>query len=76
MKEMYEIRIKGQLDKSWAHTFDGLTMSLEPGGETLLQGVTADQAALQGLLDRIYSYGLTLLLVRRVECDPQDSAEV
>ncbi len=71
MKEMYEIRIKGHLDKSWAHTFEGMTITLQPGGETLLQGEIVDQAALQGLLERIYNYGLTLLLVRRVECQKE-----
>ncbi len=75
MKEIYEIRIKGHLDNSWAHTFEGMTMILLPGGETLLRGEVADQAALQGLLERIYNYGLTLLLVRKVEYDPQDISQ-
>ncbi len=72
---MYEIRIKGHLDASWAHTFEGMKITLQPGGETLLQGEIADQAALQGLLERIYSYGLTLLLVRRVEYDRNDTEQ-
>ncbi len=73
MKEMYEIRIKGHLDTRWSHTFEGMTVTLQPGGETLLRGEIADQAALHGLLERIYNYGLTLVLVQKAESDAEIS---
>jgi hypothetical protein len=48
----YKIRIKGQLDSQWADWFDGLTITLEDNGDTLLSGPIIDQAALHGLLKK------------------------
>jgi hypothetical protein len=48
----YEIRIKGHLDAQWMTWFDGLTITLEENGETLLSGPVADQAALHGLAQK------------------------
>ncbi len=75
MKQVYEIRIKGHLDATWSQTFEGMTLTLQPGGETLLRGEIVDQAALQGLLERIYNYGLTLVLVRRAESDSNEISQ-
>ncbi len=47
---LYEIRLKGQLDDRWANRFEGLTITLEDNGDTLLTGPVVDQAALHGLL--------------------------
>jgi hypothetical protein len=47
---LYEIRLKGHLESRWADRFDGLTITLEENGDTLLSGPVADQAALHGLL--------------------------
>ena len=33
---LYEIRLKGHLDDRWADRFDGLTITLEENGDTLL----------------------------------------
>src|SRR3954454_4764524 len=46
----YEIRLQGRLDARWAAWFDGLSLTTESGGTTLLRGPVADQAALHGLL--------------------------
>ena len=35
---LYEIRIKGHLDKQWADWFNGLTITREENGDTLLTG--------------------------------------
>ena len=51
-----EIRIKGHLDDKWADWFDGLTITLEDNGHTLLTGPVVDQAALHGLLSRDSSF--------------------
>lgn len=68
-QERYEIRIKGHLGASWSDWFDGLTLTNLDGGEALLSGPLPDQAALHGVLARMYTLNLTLLEVRRVAPD-------
>ena len=63
----YQIRVPGELDLSWSDWIGGMTIAVENQGEgppvTVLTGLVTDQAALQGLLRRIYSLGLPLLSV-------------
>jgi hypothetical protein len=66
----YEIRLVGHLDARWAAWFDGLTVSHEGDGTTLISGPIADQAALHGLLQRVRDLGLPLVSVTRDETDP------
>jgi hypothetical protein len=65
----YEIRLDGHLDAHWTAWFDGLNVSQEAGGTTVISGPIADQAALHGVLQRIRDLGLPLLAVVRVEPD-------
>jgi hypothetical protein len=65
-QELYEIHIKGHLSANWSDWFDGLTVTNLDQGESLIAGPVPDQAALHGLLARVYSLNLTLLGVRRV----------
>jgi hypothetical protein len=65
----YQIRLKGHLGQQWAASFEGLTLTLEENGDTLLTGPLADQAALYSLLRRVRDLGLPLLAVTRVEPD-------
>jgi hypothetical protein len=58
--ELYEIRIKGHLDKRWADWFSGLTITTQDLGETLLTGPVVDQAALHGVLRKVRDLGLPL----------------
>jgi uncharacterized protein YbjT (DUF2867 family) len=67
---LYEIRIKGHLHQRWANWFEGLTITLEEDGDTLLTGPVADQAALHGLLRKTRDLGLLLISVNRVEPGP------
>jgi hypothetical protein len=64
--ECYEIHIKGHLGADWSDWFGGLTVTNLDGGEALISGDIPDQAALHGVLARVYSLNLTLLGVRRV----------
>ena len=64
--ERYEIRIKGHLDDKWADWFEGLTITREDNGETLLTGPVVDQAALHGVLRKVRDVGMPLLSVIRV----------
>jgi hypothetical protein len=70
---LYEIRVKGHLDDGWAGRFEGLTMTLEEDGVTLLAGPVVDQAALFGLLSKVRDLGILLLSVNRVEPGPSTS---
>ena len=64
--ESYEIRLKGHLDARWAAWFDGLSLTHESAGATLIHGPVADQAALHDLLTRVRDLGLPLISVTRV----------
>jgi len=71
---IYEIRIKGHLDSQWTDWFEGLTISLEDNGETLLLGPVIDQAALHGLLKKVRDLGMPLISVCPVENSQKDAA--
>jgi hypothetical protein len=62
----YEIRVKGHLDETWIDWFEGLAISNGEDGDAVLSGSLPDQAALQGVLNRISSLGLTLISVNAV----------
>jgi hypothetical protein len=61
----YAIRIQGHLDARWAARFEGLTLTLEDNGDTLLTGPVVDQAALHGVLRKVRDLGLPLISVTR-----------
>jgi hypothetical protein len=69
MSDTYQIRIKGHLDPSWVDWFEGFTLTHQADGSTLLTGTVLDQPALHGLLTRIHSLGLPLLLVEQMETE-------
>jgi hypothetical protein len=76
---IYHIRIKGHLCQRWSDWFEGLTISPQDNGETLLSGPVVDQAALHGLLRKVRDVGLPLLSVNRVtpdEAAASDTSEV
>ena len=65
----YEIRLKGHLDGRWSAWFDGLSLSKESDGTTIIHGPVADQAALYGLLQKTRDLGLPLISVNHVDPD-------
>ena len=73
---VYQIRIKGHLGAQWTDWFEGLTLTLEDDGETLLIGAVVDQAALHGLLKKVRDLGMPLLSVNRVEPNQTDESNV
>jgi hypothetical protein len=64
---VYQIRIKGHLSDQWTGWFEGLTITLEENGDTLLTGPVGDQAALFGLLKKVRDVGIPLISINRVE---------
>jgi hypothetical protein len=68
----YQIKVPGQIGESWSDWAGGMTITVESKGDglptTILTG-TVDQAALQGLLRRLYSLGLPLISAICVETD-------
>jgi hypothetical protein len=69
----YEIRVRGVLDRHWSSWFEGLQLTSDASGQTLITGPVADQAALHGLLDKVRDLGLPLLSVQRIS--PGDESE-
>ncbi len=73
---IYEIRIEGELDPGWQQWFNGLDVRLtdtrDRSPTTALTGPVADQAALRGLLCKLWDLNLTLISVRRVEADGKE----
>jgi hypothetical protein len=68
--QYYEIRLKGHLGSQWTEWFEGLTITLEDNGDTLLTGPVIDQAALHGLLKKVRDFGLPLVSVSPLEPGP------
>ena len=63
----YEICIKGHLSSRWASRFDGMTLTAQTDGTTVIEGPIVDQAALHGLLNKLGDLGLPLLSVTQVD---------
>jgi hypothetical protein len=73
---IYQIRIKGHLGSQWTDWFEGLTITLEEDGDTLLTGPVVDQAALHGLLKKVRDLGMPLVSVSPVEPGQADASDV
>ncbi len=74
--QYYEIRLKGHLEARWANWFDGMSITLEENGNTLLSGPVADQAALHGLLKKVRDSGIPLVSVSPLENDRMNRKDV
>jgi len=74
----YEIRVRGHLGSRWVSWFDGMNLTAEDDGTTVIQGPVVDQAALHGLLQSLRDLGITLLSLIPLTADgaveqPHDS---
>ena len=65
----FEIHVKGHLDESWSDWLEGLELKLMDNGEMKLSGYIPDQAALMGILNKLYRLNLTLLAARKINQD-------
>jgi hypothetical protein len=67
--DRYELHVGGVLDSRWSAWFEGLRVTSDASGETVIAWPVTDQAALHGLLAKIRDLGLPLLSVRRIDPD-------
>jgi hypothetical protein len=72
---VYQIRIKGHLGPQLADWFEGLTITLEEEGFTLITGQLVDQAALHGLLKKVRDLGVPLVSVNSLQTDAREVRE-
>ena len=69
----YEIRVRGHLGTRWAAWFDGMTLTEEGDGTTVICGPVVDQAALHGLLEKLRDLGIPLLSLTGASPRPPDA---
>jgi hypothetical protein len=67
----YQIQVQGQLDPGWREWFNGVDISSTDASKgppiTTLTVPVEDQAALRGLLCKLWDFNLTLISLSRVE---------
>ena len=66
----YQIRIKGHLGRQWTEWFEGLTVTQEEDGDTLITGPVIDQAALHGSVKKVRDLGRTFDLGQSCQTRP------
>jgi hypothetical protein len=64
---IYEICVEGEIDEGWSDWFEGLQLTRTGDGGTLISGRLVDQAALRGVLEKIWNLNLVLISIQRLE---------
>lgn len=72
---VYQIRVRSHLGSDWTDWFEGLTITLEEDGDTVLTGPVVDQAALHGLLKKVRDLGMSLVSVNPVQLNENHHEE-
>ncbi len=71
----YRLEITGYLQGNWAEWFGGMAIENLPNGNTLLVGPIEDQAALNGLINKVYALGLSLVAINPQIINPRVGKE-
>jgi hypothetical protein len=78
-RAIYEIQVQGELDRGWETYFGDLAVTLtHTGGQTPLTSLivpVADQAALRGMLCKLWDMNLTLISVRHIEAHGEEERD-
>ena len=72
---VYQIRLKGHLGRQRMDWFEGLIITLEDNGDTLMTGTVIDQAALHGILKKVRDLGMPLLSLISIDPSPNDTSD-
>lgn len=72
--QQYQIRVRGHLGSRWAAWFDGLSLTTDGDGTTVIRGPVVDQAALHGLLQKLRDVGVPLVALSELSPDPDSNA--
>ncbi len=76
MQQKIEIRVKGQIDRTWSEWFNELHIEpREQENETILTGFVPDQAALYGLLAKLRDIGLELISFESERVEEEQGGE-
>jgi hypothetical protein len=65
----YEVRTTGRLDERWSDWFEGMDLSQDTDGTTVIRCPSMDQAGLHGLLRTLRDLGLPLISITPIEPD-------
>lgn len=73
---IYQIKVKGRLDKRWSEWFSDMTIEIESDNPpiTTLTGMVVDQAALRGIISRLWDLDMTVVAVNSVTEMPQTAS--
>lgn len=71
----YQIRIKGHLGPQWTDWFEGMAITPEDNGDTLVTGPVIDQAALHAVLKRVRDLNLPLLSIMVIRSRREDTPD-
>jgi hypothetical protein len=73
LTEIYQIKVRGRLDARWSDWFGGMTVTCEVGSDgmpiTTITGPVADQAALRGILWKLWDLNLRLVSMIHINTD-------
>lgn len=72
---VYQIRIKGHLGPQWTDWFEGMAITPEDNGDTLVTGTVIDQAALHAVLKRVRDLNLPLLSIMEIRSRREDTPD-
>jgi hypothetical protein len=67
----YQIRIQGFLKEKWADWLNGIVIKIEPlndgSNDTNITVTVPDQAALRGILNKLWDLNLTLISLTQIK---------
>ena len=76
---IYQITLRGELDPSWSNWLNGFALTTATAADgtciTLLAGAVADQAALRGILTKLWDLNLELVSLYRIGSKHRDVDE-